>query len=150
MVANEEELLAVVNASGFPFQIRVEQEIIDKSSKSGWRIAAREHRWLDAHDGSERFVDLILRKNIHRTVVECKRVIDAKWVFLIPDGTPEAYSMARMRWTAMGPEYPTAAGWYEFSVRPGGSDSGLLYRSRAGGEGCANAGTNCISSYEIG
>ena len=55
MAEGKEDLLKFVNASGFLFQLRVEDEVNKTSSKHHKTVLTREHRWVDPITGSERF-----------------------------------------------------------------------------------------------
>jgi len=59
MPEEKEDLLKLVNASGFLFQLRVEDEVTKTSSSHGKTVLAREHRWVDQVTESEKFIDLI-------------------------------------------------------------------------------------------
>lgn len=81
----KEDLLKLVNASGFLFQLKVEQEVNETTSKHHKTVLAREHRWVDPIAKNEGFIDLILTTGTNgRMILECKRVIDANWIFLVP------------------------------------------------------------------
>jgi len=77
-----------VNDSGFPFQLRVEDEVTASYNTHKWRPIPQEHRWVNTLSGTEGFIDLILEKtvanNIWYMVIECKRVRGGSWVFLHP------------------------------------------------------------------
>ncbi len=79
----DNELNAIVNASGFAFQLAVEDHI--RHSKTGWNPILREHPWR-TESGENRFIDIILEqvRGNFRAIVECKRTKQAKWVFLVP------------------------------------------------------------------
>lgn len=79
-------LLKQVNASGFPFQIRVQHEVETSYQQHPWRVVASEHPWIH-QDGAEGFIDLVLAKisptgNRFYMVIECKRSLAGSWVFL--------------------------------------------------------------------
>jgi hypothetical protein len=50
-----------------------------------WHIVGREHYWKDKLLNSEGFIDIVLSRNTMRMVVECKRVLDKDWIFLVTD-----------------------------------------------------------------
>jgi hypothetical protein len=100
MSDNDNDYLNVVNKSGFLFQNRIEKDI--ETMKPGdWYPITYEHRWVDPFDGKEGYIDLILGYGIERMVVECKKVTDAKWIFLVPDNHAET-NQARLLWTHEG------------------------------------------------
>ncbi len=77
-----------VNSSGFPLQIAVENIVNDTTEKHGWRAKYTEHSWKNISTGESGFIDLVLT-NPYGTiflVLECKRVKDTSWIFLI-EGT---------------------------------------------------------------
>jgi len=117
MPETKESLLKLVNASGFLFQLRIEQEIRTNVHKDNWDIAAREHRWFDSLEGKEGFIDLILNKGFARMVVECKKVTDANWVFLVPEKKKKTYD-ARIIWTMGKSSSEHIAEWHDFIVTP--------------------------------
>lgn len=94
---NEHTLRKQVNASGFPFQIRVKHEIKASYKRHGWLPVAPEHRWANTYSGTEGFIDLILRKGISPLhsewymVIECKRARGGNWVFLKSHTDNEVY-----------------------------------------------------------
>lgn len=75
----------IVNESGYPLQIRIERWIEETGQQHRWRVAAREHRWVNSETGDEGYIDLILEREGRnmRLVVECKRVLGS-WTFLVP------------------------------------------------------------------
>ena len=75
---------SIANSSGFPLQIRIAH---DANSTSNWEVFLEEHPWHSNETGSEGFIDLVVRDQNHAVqamVIECKRVRDTAWVFLIP------------------------------------------------------------------
>jgi hypothetical protein len=84
---DKQKLVDDVNRSGFPLQIGIANHIQDTQREHGWIVGYKEHAWRNAADEAEGFLDLGIR-NRHGTstlVLECKRVLDASWVFLIDD-----------------------------------------------------------------
>ena len=85
------DLSKLVNQSGFPLQLAIDRMIQDRSVQLGWKVLHREHGWR-APDGQVGFVDLILEDQWGTSVlvVECKRVLEADWLFLeaLPVGLP--------------------------------------------------------------
>ncbi|MFI5331364.1 MAG: hypothetical protein ACHQ2F_10095 [Desulfobaccales bacterium] len=86
---SEKQARSIANSSGFPLQIRV-ANIAESSSR--WKVLLKEHPWRSDETGSEGFLDLVLFKpGLHKRdvmVIECKRVKQSQWVFLIPDPQP--------------------------------------------------------------
>ncbi|HJQ24660.1 MAG TPA: hypothetical protein VKA60_12150 [Blastocatellia bacterium] len=87
------DTLKQVNKSGFPFQLRVQEEIERTVRQHHWLIAGREHAWSHPRTGATGFIDLVLSHSQYvtfRLVIECKRMKanDARqlrWIFLVPD-----------------------------------------------------------------
>jgi len=74
-----------INSSGFPLQIAIENHVNDTYSEHGWRTRYTEHSWSNRTTGEAGFIDLVLG-NQHGTqflTVECKRVKDTSWIFLV-------------------------------------------------------------------
>lgn len=92
-MSSRDETIRQINRSGFPFQLRVEQEVQETQQIHKWSVASREHAWVHSETGLPRFIDLVLSNNnfpTFRLVVECKRLKadDARqlrWIFLLPD-----------------------------------------------------------------
>ena len=80
----DKQLLSITNASGFPFQLRVANLVETTSIQYGWRVLVREHPWNNPETGEAGFIDMILARDHVRLVVECKRVQQGQWVFLLP------------------------------------------------------------------
>lgn len=89
----DSRLLKQVNASGFPFQIRVQHEVEASYREHGWRMVASEHQWdLQGPSGRGGFIDLVLGKKDYTghtlyMTIECKRSVGGSWVFLQPVDT---------------------------------------------------------------
>lgn len=74
---------SIANSSGFPLQIRIGHVA---NSSANWRIHLEEHPWQSIDNSTEGFIDLVLIEvhGVQTMVVECKRVRDSLWVFMIP------------------------------------------------------------------
>lgn len=71
--------LGQVNRSGFPFQIGVEDEIRRLGQRhEPWTVVGTEIPW----DGG--FIDVVARRHEAIAVLECKRVDEQDWIFLVP------------------------------------------------------------------
>lgn len=75
-----------VNSSGFPLQIGLKHQIEKTRNQHGWKVLSSEHPWRHASTGSDGFIDLILvdQHDVQVMVIECKRVLNTSWTFLIP------------------------------------------------------------------
>ena len=74
-----------VNKSGFPLQIGLSNLVDDTTAQHGWKVVYTEHAWRNELSGTDGFVDLVLEDR-HTTsvlVVECKRVLNSTWTFLL-------------------------------------------------------------------
>ena len=93
MPTEQADLIDQVNQSGFPFQLRIENEI-RQSHDTGvkphrWEILSTEHKWENLDTGETGYIDLILTMGAGMLVLECKRIVDANWIFLIqPNDEP--------------------------------------------------------------
>lgn len=122
-MANQDETLKHIWKSGFPFQLRVEDEVRSTHSTHGWSIATREHPWTNAETESSGFIDLVLQHDqfvTYRMVIECKRVkADDKrqlqWVFLVPEKEKQETQLASCL---------EVGGTTTFSTSIGGPNSG--------------------------
>lgn len=76
--------------SGFPLQIAVTHVVENSSKWHGWSVLHTEHAWKTPPSGGDDFLDVVL-ENEHRTSVlniECKRVQNSNWTFLVPKASP--------------------------------------------------------------
>lgn len=90
--------ITVANSSGFPLQIGL-SNVVKKSST--WQVLLEEHPWRSDEYGSEGFIDLVVvdkMSTFETLVIECKRVKQAAWVFLLP----KIPSKTRSRATVFG------------------------------------------------
>lgn len=77
------------NSSGFPLQIAT-ATAVNKSYH--WRVVFEEHPWR-TDEGTQGFIDIVAanRKRLpplEFLVIECKRVRQSGWVFLVPKPSP--------------------------------------------------------------
>lgn len=112
-----------VNASGFPFQLRVEHEIEATCDAHKWSVVAQEHRWVNTQSGAEGFIDLILEKRIDNfttcyMVIECKRVRGGSWVFLAPRNRHQRKDIAHALVTRRKHNEPVSAVWTTTNFLP--------------------------------
>lgn len=87
-MSQPEELKKIVNASGFPLQVGVEHAVNSSRRQYGyrWEFLTREHAWKNEASGTNGFIDLVLENEnqVSIMIVECKRVRDSSWIFLLP------------------------------------------------------------------
>jgi hypothetical protein len=101
-VINQEEIFKQVARSGFPFQLKVEDEIRSTFDKHRWSVESREHPWVHPELGSSGFIDIVLKHEHYSTcrlILECKRIKadDARqlrWIFLLPDSEMKQTELA--------------------------------------------------------
>ena len=76
-----------VNASGFPLQIGIGNHVNSSTSEHGWKVRYQEHAWEHKDAGQSGFMDLVLEDQYGVSVlnIECKRVKETEWIFLIKD-----------------------------------------------------------------
>jgi hypothetical protein len=110
--------ITVANASGFPLQIGVSNAV---NQSSRWRVVLEEHPWRSDEVGSEGFIDLVVEdRNSHfeTFVIECKRVRQTAWVFLLP----KLPSSLRSRATVFGSQLEDSKwrhfGWEDWQADP--------------------------------
>jgi hypothetical protein len=107
-----------LNASGFPLQIKIAQEIRDKPGKHNCKVLAEEYAWRSSQSGEFGFIDIIAGYGVLRLVIECKRGADATWLFLT-DKTKvmESDSMHAMC-TDRAEGQPDIKSWSKYGLKP--------------------------------
>jgi hypothetical protein len=93
-----DDLAKLVNASGFLFQIAVEEHVRRATSDHKWDVIASEYPWASQNTSRGGFADFIAGRNRLRCVFECKRTQGAAWVFLVPEDATPAVQL-RTFWT---------------------------------------------------
>lgn len=118
------DLSKIINQSGFPLQLVIDRLIGDRSAQLGWKVLYREHGWRSP-DGQSGFVDLVLENNWGTSVlvIECKRVLDADWIFL--EELPTSLPSTRVRlWATNTPKYGKEhSGYYDAAALPESPES---------------------------
>ncbi len=107
-----------VNASGYPFQLAVEEQVRATGEKHGWDVETTEHPWRRGESAG--FIDLVLKHTTTRTrlVIECKRFQHTSWVFLVPKRQLSLQRRIKLQWTNFGVDVRTSTGWFDFGFRP--------------------------------
>jgi hypothetical protein len=128
----QDDLYGLVNASGFQFQLAIENLI---KSVPEWQVAVTEHAWTNRDGGAGGFIDAVIENSagVLRLVVECKRVREGRWVFLVPNDSRRIETF----WTAVSsgrPECGVASGVEGLSFEPKSPQSGFCV-VRGTGEG---------------
>jgi len=117
-MATDSDALRVVNSSGFPLQIAVQNAV--GSEHSQWRVVHREHAWRNALDGGNGFIDLVVQHQETQdcVVVECKRVQDSTWFFLGHAGSSKERRQCKVWVTYFEAGALRHFGWSDISVQP--------------------------------
>lgn len=131
---DEDDLRRLLNATGFAFQLAIEESIRKTHTEHGWEVAAREHPWVHEATGTSGHIDIVLEKNAGRLVLECKRTSDARWLFLIPKAEDRDSVRFRSLWCHIPEEGDSLLGWGEFRVLPANAESQFC-NVRGSGEG---------------
>jgi len=108
------------NNSGFPLQISIAQNIRD--SDLPWQVLYQEHYWrTDLDDG---FIDLAIENTSECCLIniECKRVRDSHWTFLLPRESGIHQTPRSSVWwtetTMLSEKVFSRFGWHELHVEP--------------------------------
>ncbi len=121
MKDHDQKLRDLVNASGFAFQLRVEEAVRSLRGENGWKVEAREYPW--SANGRGGYADLILGSGGLCLVLECKRPRGGEWVFFLPDPEQKSRSHAMVRWADYCPNQRPLAGWCDTQVYPACAES---------------------------
>lgn len=117
---DHKKLSEIVNQSGFPLQIGVAHNVQESSARHGWKVLYTEHSWKNETDGTDGFIDIVL-ENAYGTsvmVLECKRVLDSAWIFLIPSLKWENRSHAKSWVTRYASGCFQRFDWYDLTLEP--------------------------------
>ena len=122
-MAKHEEILKQLNKSGYPFQLRVEQEVVATYQDHGWLLAGREQPW-STPDGGSGFIDIVLAHNhftTYRLVLECKRIKgddqrQLNWIFLLPGGTSRTTSSSCLEVEGNGDRTSSPPAWNDMRI----------------------------------
>lgn len=73
-----------VNNSGFPLQLGLAHQIKSTNQQHGWSLLYQEHGWKNATESG--FIDIVIEDKTRTLLmnIECKRVLDTSWIFLVP------------------------------------------------------------------
>lgn len=117
-MSDNRELLSLLNASGFAFQLGVERSLQSAVQRGICRIPAVEHPWKHQENGDSGFIDIVVQRGIGHLVVECKRTKDAKWLFLVPKTSRDAVSRYRCLWYASFGDGKGTSEWSDIVLAP--------------------------------
>lgn len=120
---DEDTLKKLVNKSGFPLQIGLENEFNKVSNETGWRVFSIEHAWKNEDTGSSGFIDLVIENQAKysKIVIECKRVQDTNWIFLIPENSTNKENGAKQWLSASNWQGKSGADyfdWFDGAILP--------------------------------
>jgi hypothetical protein len=116
---DDQKLTDIVNQSGFPLQIGVESLVQRTKDQHGWKVLFTEHSWKNELDNDSGFVDIVI-ENQYGTVVlvlECKRVLDSSWIFLIPGQNVSSRRHAKA-WISFNTDSTTYFDWADLAADP--------------------------------
>jgi hypothetical protein len=162
---NDEHLTDLVNQSGFPLQMAVEHVVRglrhDAGEMFSWEVIYREHGW-QSPEGDGGFMDLVLQRGAfgpYVLVLECKRVKEAEWLFLVERGAEQPTNDARIWITNRRTGQLQFSGYFDvvaeprspvsmFCVLDGGNDSRRSMLERIAAEVCT--ATEALAEEEQG
>lgn len=118
--SNEHTLLKLANSAGYLLQLGLARSIADAGAGFPWRLASQEHAWQH-ESGQEGVIDLVLQHKqyvVVRLVVECKRVTDGQWLFLVPQDAAAEVQAQRCLWVHTVPGQLDLSGWDDLFMKP--------------------------------
>ena len=120
-----EKLRAAVNRSGFPLQIKAASVINQSREQHGWRVLHSEHAWQSPSERQSGFIDLVLvdRNGTSVMVMECKRVMETEWIFLLPDDAPPSRRQCKAWAIHSSASAIYDHGWIDLSIDPATAES---------------------------
>jgi hypothetical protein len=122
---DDDKLKQIANSSGFPLQIGLENLVNGTSIDHGWKVLYKEHPWESSYSNNSGFIDLVLtyRDNISIMIIECKRVQDSNWIFMLPSDNQARRRQAKVwisRFNTGGKNY---FDWYDITASPPSPES---------------------------
>jgi hypothetical protein len=119
--SSRESLTKLLNASGFAFQLAVEDAAAKVGGDFPWKVTRREHPWkTDLGDG---FIDLVLTRGAVNLAVECKRTRDGMWVFIVSNDGDVSRSHAKICWANTAPHRKPLSDWGDIQIYPTSPES---------------------------
>ena len=124
----KDEARSIANSSGFPLQIKIahDSNLPKEGYVGGWHTFLEEHPWSSNETSSGGFIDLIVLSDRRSAglpsyvmVIECKRVKDSTYVFLVPKKNGKSRSYAKI-WVSSfdGDSKNDIFGWHRDSFDP--------------------------------
>ncbi|HEY2346379.1 MAG TPA: hypothetical protein VGH80_10910 [Xanthomonadaceae bacterium] len=119
MTDEHHALRTIVNRSGFPLQIKIADEVAKTKSTHGWSVLYQEHAWSHPTTDDSGFIDLVLQGGAGHSVlvVECKRVTNKSWIFLVPSDKARLRSHCKA-WVTLHENQSVREGWSELQAEP--------------------------------
>ena len=109
-----DKLLEILNSSGYPLQLKIEEVVRSLGRTSPWSVLLSEYSWTDSSRGKEGYVDIVLSQHdVSRLVIESKRLDPAQWVFIVPKLASEEISRFRLAWS-----HGFSVGWDDIDLLP--------------------------------
>jgi hypothetical protein len=83
-----------VNNSGFPLQLAIVNQV--RTEAPDWKVLYEEHEWSSATGSG--FLDIVIEDTYKTWLmnIECKRVRDTTWIFLIDHREPTTKRIAKL------------------------------------------------------
>jgi hypothetical protein len=81
-----------VNKTGYPFQIAIAQSIIQSADRHQWALTATEF------PVGKDYIDIVLQRDNLIACIECKRVLDGAWTFVINEDNRLNVAECRLEW----------------------------------------------------
>lgn len=112
--------IKIANDSGFPLQIAIEHQVTETKDVHGWTVHRTEHAWTNRFDQQSGFIDLVLQDQYRTTflVLECKRVRQATWLFMHPNGSAQPRRHAKCWVTHFANDEMPHYGWHDVPIDP--------------------------------
>jgi len=120
-----EKLRNFVNSSGFPLQIAIEHLVRSKTLSHCWKVRYKEHSWKNVDTHNSGFIDLILADDngTSAMVIECKRVQDASWIFLLPSMKQANVERTHVWVSRLDGQEARFFGWNDIAADPASPES---------------------------
>lgn len=123
MDEQDEELRKLVNSSGFPFQMAIQNEIESLKTRPEWEIITTEHHWKNGTTGTDGWIDIVTGYGIVRLIIECKRPRGGNWIFLSSNDNQEKVSRFRTLCGCWKNSNSLKQGWFDLEFLPESQES---------------------------
>jgi hypothetical protein len=121
----EDKLKSYVNSSGFPLQIGIEHMVRSIDLEQGWKVVYKEYPWKNMDNQNSGFIDLVLADRSETTfmVIECKRLRDTSWIFLLPAIKQGNRKPAHVWVSRLDNKKPKFFDWFDVTGEPPSAES---------------------------